>query len=734
MNTQSSTSTESHKALCGPFSRFTRVKDTAPSGQLTLPEFIGLVRNPEGWGGTFDTLRNGAAPADKAKIKQGLPAAALSGLFEGGRKKTNLHAHSGLLQVDFDGVPAEAIPDLADTLRQDRHTLAGFLSPTGTGYKAVVRIEADGNTHEQSARAAFAYYKTLTGHEPDKACKDVSRLCYLSSDPEAWLKDTATVLPVEAAQAAVDRGQDCLAWCAYQVAQRKGGYTEGNRNAFVNALAVMAKKYGVPEGETLDFVGSLSDGDRSQDAENAQVVRSVYQNGGLPFGSASYTLPRNAARPKAPAKGKPTTAEQDPSKLGGEKPQPAFVQAINYLTGRYQFRRNTILKVAEIAPLGTADWKEVNESDLLTELWDVGFTLAEAKLLHWLKSSKVEPYNPILTYFESLPPWTEAEGDRIEGLLSYLVLQDENGHRSRLNTQGKKWLVRAVATALRPGEVNKQILTLQGEGQNFGKTTFARFLCPPALKDYYTENITFDKDGEIVFTQNLLGNLDELPQLKADMERLKQATSKDRVKVRAPYEKKPVEADRIISLIATTNKAEFLEDPTGSVRWLIFDLASIRHAGGREGGYTHDVDINRVWAQAYTLYKAGFAYHMTQAEQMENEAANRTKTRQTHEYQLIAEYLCPPAGKVGEFVHYWQASKVLEFLKWAVPSLQGAVSAERIGTALVQHGYTKKGVRLNGNNNPVKCYEIGDNPRIQSFLAGLPTTPTTNPEYDTQPF
>ena len=56
---------------------------------------------------------------------------------------------------------------------------------------------------------------------------------------------------------------------------------------------------------------------------------------------------------------------------------------------------------------------------------------------------------------------------------------------------------------------NKQCFVLVGTGigadnQNIGKSTFTRFLCPPKLKQYYTEELSIDKDGIIALSENFM--------------------------------------------------------------------------------------------------------------------------------------------------------------------------------------------------------------------------------------
>ncbi|KEO71743.1 VapE domain-containing protein [Anditalea andensis] len=66
--------------------------------------------------------------------------------------------------------------------------------------------------------------------------------------------------------------------------------------------------------------------------------------------------------------------------------------------------------------------------------------------------------------------------------------------------------------------------------------------------------------------------------------------SKSYIKVRHPYDKKPKMEPRRASIWGSTNKAEFLSDVTGSVRWLCFTVIDI------DWSYKTVIDIDMVWS------------------------------------------------------------------------------------------------------------------------------------------
>jgi hypothetical protein len=140
-----------------------------------------------------------AAKKAVGKAKAALPAVLLSGTFDNANTPVaeKLIQHSGLLCADLDGL-GETLHEVRVKLLSSPHLWAVFLSPTGDGLKGVFRVAADKAKHLASFRAVQKHVRDVTGVAIDKSCKDVGRLCFLSSDPDVYLIDGAIELePLE---------------------------------------------------------------------------------------------------------------------------------------------------------------------------------------------------------------------------------------------------------------------------------------------------------------------------------------------------------------------------------------------------------------------------------------------------------------------------------------------------------------------------------------------------------
>lgn len=348
----------------------------------------------------------------------------------------------------------------------------------------------------------------------------------------------------------------------------------------------------------------------------------------------------------------------------------------NYLSKHYDIRRNTVKLDIEIRPKGSNNlWRSLNENTLFVELQKKGINISIERLVSLLKSDYTPEYNPFSDYFNNLPIWDGK--DYIHELSSYVKADNQK----EFNHHFKKWLVRAVKCALVPEYFNKQAFVLVHSSQNSGKSTFCRFLCPPILAQYIAEDISNDKDARILLCKNFLINLDELAVLsRQEINSLKSYFSKTQINERMPYDRKNSIIHRTCSFIGSTNMDEFLNDETGSVRWLLFNIQSINWQ------YKQKVDINKVWAQAFALSNDNsFEAELSREEIAENERRNKDFQVITNERALVQSYLAKPSE--GKRVVFASPTDILIYLKrW---SGLDKLSNVTIGKALKQEGYER---------------------------------------------
>ena len=98
--------------------------------------------------------------------------------------------------------------------------------------------------------------------------------------------------------------------------------------------------------------------------------------------------------------------------------------------------------------------------------------------------------------------------------------------------------------------------------------------------------------------------------------------------------------------MGNTNKAEFLKDETGSVRFLCFSLTNI------DFRYSTEVNMDDIYSQAYSMYKNGFNYEVTKEDAIEIQRYNKKFQLLTPEQELINKYLEPAGSTNCDFMDY----------------------------------------------------------------------------------
>jgi len=325
----------------------------------------------------------------------------------------------------------------------------------------------------------------------------------------------------------------------------------------------------------------------------------------------------------------------------------SFSLAEKFIAANYDLLFNEITCQVEGRLKGEIEFKPINENSIYRKLRLAGLKISKTDLGAILFSDFVKSYNPFQDFFTNLPAWNpDTDPDYINELAWYVLAID----RERFNIQFKKMLVRCIACTLDEKIFNKQAFILVEKAQNSGKSSFWRWLCP--LSQYYAENINTDKDNWIAMCENFFINIEEVEAAESKRNAIKAMISTDYVKLRRPYTPRAVRIARICNFLGTANEQDFLNDPTGSVRWICFEIKGINW------DYSKFVDPRMVWAQAYHLWKTNFTYQLSKNELKVNEDANIQFSTLSLEKELIQKYF--EAGTDAD--DFYTASDILEII------------------------------------------------------------------------
>lgn len=175
-------SEDSHK-----FSYFRRpIQNTRPCVTATPVDIFKYIIGPVARGRTKE-LRSikDKNEARKYKATQ-FDYCTFSGVFST-RNKSGLLQPSNLLCLDFDHVTDH--DSLKERLLSDPlfETELLFVSPSGDGLKWVVAVDYQGFDHGQYFDAVRNYLIGEGIPEPDGACRDITRSCFLPYDPDVFI-------------------------------------------------------------------------------------------------------------------------------------------------------------------------------------------------------------------------------------------------------------------------------------------------------------------------------------------------------------------------------------------------------------------------------------------------------------------------------------------------------------------------------------------------------------------
>lgn len=357
-------------------------------------------------------------------------------------------------------------------------------------------------------------------------------------------------------------------------------------------------------------------------------------------------------------------------------------QIESILEEQYDFRFNSIKCRTEYKPKNTSEpFKTIGKYEINTlkrDLDILGVRTTSENIRSILESSFASPINPVKEYLLSLEHRCLVNQKVINELANTVVTTDTE----RWILYFTRWLVGICANALDDERCLNQIcLVLCGEQGKF-KTTWLDNLCPKILKPYlYTGKIDpMNKDIQTLIAECLLINIDD--QLKAlnkkDENELKNYIVMPKVKYRRPYDVYIEEYPHLASFMASINGKDFLTDPTGSRRFLPFEVLGI------DINKSLAINIDDVYLEAMSLYRSGFRYWFNDQEIDELHQYSQSFHVQTPEFELLFKAFEHPDTEDKKY--FMTTTDVKTYLqRWTNVRLRN----KQMGEALVKMGFTQ---------------------------------------------
>ncbi|MDJ1482475.1 VapE family protein [Cytophagaceae bacterium YF14B1] len=696
----------------------------AKTGQeYSLNTFLENIKNGT-WKNAVQKVRESKNEQTQKKLKEKLNAVTISGLFTGGKSDSDLQKHSNFIAIDLDYVTD--VEKVKAFLEEDPYTYAVFTSCRGKGLCIVVKIE--GKKHKLAFDGLTQYYFQLYSQIVDPSGRNVSRLRFVSYDPDLFLNEEPKVFKIypekekkrpdtrniyfsthdidhvfdQIQSQQIDVTGGYHQWCniAFALADYFG---EAGRDRFL-AVSQFSSLYDAKKAD-LQFTACLRHNATSLKKVTIATFLWYCKQQGISIISdqtkaivQSAKLGKNGSNT---AEGTVNVLQEvygmDPaitrpiveqvyagSNEVDEDRIPLWVKLETYFR-EYQpdLKRNVLNQ--EIY----RNYVRLTEKDLI----DITIDAARKTLSpvtkdianDYMKSSGIVEFNPLRVFFEGMGSATTGHIQRLAESLDC-----KHGHDFAA-TVLRKWLVGCVGSAFE--EYSSVMLVLAGK-QKAGKSSWIKQLLPDNLH-CRTELITPHIFGvrtyqdDLVMSSSWIAIDEEFVSIeKMGYKRMKAMITQPTIYMRYNYDRRGQNKPRLVNFAGCANEVDFLEDSTGNRRFGVIELTKRIN-----WDIYNAVDKYEVWKEAYHLYIKGIDTDMTDEEMAQiNEVAEEYRLRSKEEELIIRHFTqCTPGADGAVFV---SATSIGNFLQ--IYSSYKNLSPDKIGRAMKSLGFD------NNNGKPVK--------------------------------
>ena len=223
--------------------------------------------------------------------KKELPIIMFNGRFSKFAKEGFISS-SGLIILDFDDIPSSDLITVRNELVRNEYVFSAWLSPSGHGYKVLVKLEnnIDDTTHKEYF-ASLSTSSLFPIQYIDKTGSDISRCCFFSSDPDLYLNDNSKVwtqrIATPSSYATTTPTKNTVINLSDDETENiikvlEGGWsssfpmTPGNRHDSTFKRARELAEWGVPLDDAFAYMLGFEDSDFKED-EIRRQVRNAYK-------------------------------------------------------------------------------------------------------------------------------------------------------------------------------------------------------------------------------------------------------------------------------------------------------------------------------------------------------------------------------------------------------------------------------------------------------------------------
>jgi predicted P-loop ATPase len=677
---------------------FKHAKDPNSERNLSVDAFFDGVKNGQ-WQDEILEYRTGK------RKKETLHAVTSSGVFKE-RKASSLIKHSGLICIDVDAKDQLCEIDI-DSLKNDEYVHCVHRSAGGFGFAVYVKIDKE--RHLDAFLGLEEYFFVNYSIVVDKSCKDVSRLRFISFDPELHVNEKSKIFKKYLKKKEVERKNfkpfvvksdfdemvnqassmnlfdDYADYIklAFALASEFGA----NGETYFHALCRASTKYN--EKKAIEHYKKACS--RNETGVTMATVYWKFKEAGISLTSEKTETIKSVIKlSENPIETlKELGIEDNDNIVENLKPnakEKTELDEIIDLIKLQKIKFNEITRNFEMKGVEMTDrhlaqfyslvWHKIDEGISKDKVW----TLIQSK-------ENTPSFNPIHDFFlnnQNVIPENEFEKLKDCFKIDAQIFKDDKFHdvTDYLDVYLKKWLLGIVGSSF--GTYSLMILVLVGE-QGIKKTEFFRNLLPKELRKYYAEsNLDEGKDSEILMCKKLLIVDDEFGgKSKKDATKLKRLSSQQTFSIRAPYGRITEDLNRLAVLGGTSNDSEVINDPTGNRRIIPVNLISF------DIDKFKAIDKTKLFIELYNEWKndpTGWFLEKWEVEYLNEMTLKNTEVWQ--EEDLISRYV------KFDLYNYMTSTDIKLALEKHFPTLR--TNTKRIGQSLKKLEFEQEMKKING--------------------------------------
>lgn len=215
----------------------------------------------------------------------------------------------------------------------------------------------------------------------------------------------------------------------------------------------------------------------------------------------------------------------------------------------------------------------------------------------------------------------EAAWDGVERVKSWLTdygKVDSSDCAEYVEAVGRCFLIGAVARALNPGCQMDTVLAIEGAG-GAGKSSLFNVLADSVCKGLFADGV-HDVSNPVALVEGTAGRwIIELAELAGirraqDVEALKASITRRVDSHRRPYDVLPRTIPRRFVFVATTNRAEYLADPSGALLRRFWPVKTTATESNPIDRVALAAIAGQLWGEAVKLYQCGAQWHLSEAD------------------------------------------------------------------------------------------------------------------------